>query len=94
MTASEKNKLKSLIEKYNPVLLESIGNALTEDLYNLIIVNRDDQQFELKDLLLNKEELKRFVMKEFMTLNNQPITTELKNMEEIKISLGKEVQLD
>jgi len=92
MKISEQHKLKSLITKYNPILRESIQNALTEDLFNLIIVNGDDKDFELKNILSNKEVLKEFVMREFIQLNNQPITAELKNMDEIKISLIKSKQ--
>jgi len=83
MKSPEKHKIKTLIKKYNPILRESVENALTEDLFNLIIVNRDDKNFELKELLREKEQLKTFVMQEFIKLNNQPITSELKNMEEI-----------
>jgi len=43
MNTIEHHKLKKLIKKYNPVLRESIENALTEDLFNLIIVNVDDK---------------------------------------------------
>lgn len=89
MNTKEQHKLKQLIKKYNPVLRESIENALTEDLFNLIIVNGDDTDFELKDMLKQKEVLKKFVMKEFIQLNNQPITSELKNMAEIKLNLVK-----
>jgi len=84
-----KDKLRKLIVKYNPILMESIENALTEDLFNLIIVNGDDKGFELIDMLLKKEELKDIVMKEFIQLNNQPVTSELKNMEEIKLNFTK-----
>ncbi|PCJ00173.1 MAG: hypothetical protein COB15_03295 [Flavobacteriales bacterium] len=89
MTQAEQHKLKKLITKYNPILKESIQNALTEDLYNLIIVNGDDKDFELKDLLKEKEELKAFIMKEFIQLNNQPITSELKDMDEISFRKTK-----
>jgi hypothetical protein len=89
MKANEKNKLRKLIKKYNPVLRISIENALTEDLFNLIIVNGDDKNFELKDMLLKKEQLKDFVMKEFLKLNNKPITSELKNMDEIQLNFLK-----
>jgi hypothetical protein len=92
MNKIEKNKITNLIHKYNPILKESIANALTEDLFNLIIVNQEDEDFELKDLLLNKEELKVFVMKEFITLNNQSVTANLKNMDEIKLRLVKSKQ--
>ncbi len=89
MNVKEQHKLKKLIRKYNPILKESIQNALTEDLYNLIIVNGDDKDFELKDLLKEKEELKAFIMKEFIQLNNQPITSELKDMDEISFRKTK-----
>ena len=92
MTAKEKTRLKKLIKKYNPILRESIENALTEDLYNLIIVNRDDTAFELKELLQEKEVLKAFVMKEFIKLNNKPITSELKHMKEISFRKSKCIQ--
>jgi hypothetical protein len=87
MKATEKNKLKRLITKYNPILRISIEIALVEDLFNLIIVNGDDKNFELKDMLLEKEQLKEYVMKEFIKLNNKPITSELRNMEEIQLNL-------
>jgi hypothetical protein len=94
MNNPKQRKIKDLIKKYNPILKESIENALTEDLFNLIIVNGDDKGFELKDLLLEKEQLKTFVMQEFIKLNNKPITAELKNMNEIsfrkkKVKQGK-----
>ena len=94
MNNPEQRKIKDLIKKYNPILKESIENALTEDLFNLIIVNGDDKGFELKELLLEKEQLKTFVMQEFIKLNNKPITAELKNMNEIsfikkKVKQGK-----
>jgi hypothetical protein len=88
----EQQKLRKLIIKYNPILKESIENALTEDLFNLIIVNTDDKNFKLKDMLLNKEELKSFVMKEFIQFNNKLVTSELKNMKEIKLKLVKSNQ--
>ena len=89
MTPNEKEKIKSLIQKYNPILKESIEIALVEDLFNLIIVNRDDTDFELKDLLKNKKQLKKFVMKEFIQLNNKLLTSELKHMDEPKFKLTK-----
>lgn len=92
MNTIEQQKLRKLIIKYNPILKESIENALTEDLFNLIIVNTDDKNFKLKDMLLNKEELKSFVMKEFIQFNNKLVTSELKNMKEIKLKLVKSNQ--
>ena len=62
---------------------------MTEDLFNLIIVNGDDKDFQLKNLLKDKQGLKSFVIKEFIKLNQKPITKDLKNMEEIKLSIVK-----
>ncbi len=93
MTTTEQYKLKKLIKKYSPILKESIQNALTEDLFNLIIVNGDDTNFELKKLLHEKEKLKIFVMQEFIKINNPPITTELKNMKEISFRKEKQGRL-
>ena len=84
MKDTEQRKIKALIKKYNPILKESIKNALTEDLFNLIIVNGEDKGFELKELLREKDILKTYIMLEFIRLNNRPITSELKNMKEIK----------
>lgn len=89
MTDLEKQKIKMLIEKYNPVLLESVRNALTEDLFNLIIVNRDDSDFELSHLLRDRTALKRTIMHEFIRLNHSPVTSKLGEMEEIKLRLDK-----
>lgn len=95
MNAVEQHKLKKLIEKYNLVLKEGMACMLSEDLFNLIIVNGDDKDFELKNLLQQKEELKAFVLKEFILLNNKPITAELKNMDEISFrkKQSKQVKL-
>ncbi|TXB66196.1 hypothetical protein FRY74_06380 [Vicingus serpentipes] len=92
MNKKEQSKIKSLIKKYNPILNESVEIALTEDLFNLIIVNGDDKDFELKNLLKDKQGLKSFVIKEFIKLNQKPITKDLKNMDEIKLSLIKTKQ--
>lgn len=92
MTKAQEHKLKKLIKKYNLILKESMEIALMEDLFNLIIVNADDKDFELKDMLLDKQNLKSFIIKEFIQLNNKPITSQLKNMDEIKLKLVKNKQ--
>jgi hypothetical protein len=92
MTKAQQIKLKALIKKYNLILKESMEIALMEDLFNLIIVNADDKDFELKDMLLDKENLKSYIIKEFIRLNNKPITSQLKDMEEIKLKLIKTKQ--
>ena len=66
MGESEKEKLRSLIGKYNDVLLNSMTNAVAEDLFNLILVNGEDSNFELKDFINKRSEFKAFVMREFL----------------------------
>lgn len=89
MNPDQQHKLKQLIKQYNPILKESMACMLAEDLFNLIIVNGDDKDFELNHLLREKEQLKAFVLKQFILLNNKPITSELKNMEEISFRKKK-----
>lgn len=92
MTKDQKNKINILIQKYNPILLESMESALIEDLFNLIIVNGDDKDFELNDLLKYKQELKSHIILEFIRLNNKPVTSELKDMKEIRMNMVKSKQ--
>jgi hypothetical protein len=39
--------------------------AIAEDLINLMVLNRDDSEFVMKDLFENKEEFYNIIMKEF-----------------------------
>ncbi len=82
MTELQEQKIKQLIEKYNDILLISMRLAVAEDFINLIVINRDDQQFELRNLLQNKNELYTFILKEFMLKNNTHVLDELKFMED------------
>lgn len=75
--------------KYNEVLKESMRNVVAEDLVNLIIVNGDDKEFELKDMISKKAKFKEMVFREFMRLNSNVVTKELAEMEEVKLSLNK-----
>ena len=56
--------------------------AVTEDLINLIIANREDESFELTRFINNKEEFKKYVVGEFFKLNSKSILSELSTMEE------------
>jgi hypothetical protein len=82
MTAKQEEKIKALIEKYNDILLNSMKLAIAEDLINLIILNRDDSSFELKETLKKKEELNQFILKEFLKLNSSSVIPELREMDE------------
>jgi hypothetical protein len=90
MTSKQEQKIKELLEKYNDVLLISMKLAVAEDFTNLLILNRDDTDFELKDLLKEKEQFTTHVMKEFLKLNSSSITNKLSSMDEPIISLGKQ----
>jgi hypothetical protein len=78
----EEDVIKSLIEKYNDVLVHSMGIAISEDLIGLIISNQEDSDFELKNFINKKEEFRQFVVKEFFKHNNKTIVSELRGMEE------------
>jgi len=89
MNEDQKDKIKDLLEKYNEVLLMSMKLAVTEDFVNLLIVNGDDSDFELKDLIKEKGNFSTYVMKEFMKQNSSNIASKLKHMEEPKIEFNK-----
>ena len=86
------SKVAKLVLKYNDVLKESMRNVVAEDLVNLIIVNGDDKEFELKDMISKKAKFKEMVFREFMRLNSNVVTKELSEMEEVKLSLNKSKQ--
>jgi hypothetical protein len=81
MTPAQQHKISSLIDKYNDVLLNSMRLAVAEDFINLIILNRDDTDFELKDFLKDKENYYQFILKEFLKRNSSPVAAELGKME-------------
>lgn len=82
MTKNQEKKIKSLIDKYNDILLISMRLAIAEDFVNLIVLNREDSTFELSDLLHDKEQFNTLVLKEFLKKNSSSVIGELKNMEE------------
>ena len=53
MTKAQEDKIQSLLEQYNDILLVSMRLAIAEDFINLVIVNREDTDFELSELLQN-----------------------------------------
>jgi hypothetical protein len=55
--------------------------AIAEDFVNLMLLNRDDSEFVLKDLFQNKEEFNKLIMKEFLKKNSSTVIQELKFME-------------
>ena len=81
MNAEQEQKIKDLISKYNDILLVSMRLAIAEDFVNLMVLNRDDSEFVLKDLFQNKEEFNKLIMKEFLKKNSSTVVQELKFME-------------
>lgn len=84
MTPQQETKIKELVDKYNDILLVSMKLAIAEDLINLMVLNRDDSEFVMKDLFENKEEFYNIIMKEFFTKNSSSVIQELKYMEHYK----------
>lgn len=80
MTSEQQQKITDLIDKYNDILLNSMRLAVAEDFINLIILNRDDSNFELKDFLQEKDKYYTIILREFLKKNSSPITSELKHM--------------
>lgn len=82
MTNTQEDKIKTLLDKYNDILLVSMKLAVTEDFTNLVILNKDDSDFELSSLLKNKSEFSNYIMKEFLKQNSSSIVKDLKHMDE------------
>ena len=70
MTQDQSARIDELLLKYNDVLLNSMRLALTEDLIGLIILNREDENFELSELLKDKTALSNYVTGRFFKKNN------------------------
>ncbi|MEY4603032.1 MAG: hypothetical protein RIT43_324 [Bacteroidota bacterium] len=86
MTPEQQHKITELIDKYNDILLNSMRLAVAEDFINLIILNRDDSNFELKDFLQDKDKYYNVILREFLKRNSSPITSELKHMADPELS--------
>jgi len=89
MTKSQEVKIKHLLDKYNDILLVSMRLAVAEDFTNLIVLNKDDADFELSDLLKDKDQFTNYIMREFLRQNSSPVTKELSSMEEPKLTIRK-----
>ena len=76
------DQIKLLLKKYNEILLNSMSIALSEDLINLIVVNSEDKDFELLDLIKDKNKFRTLVTSEFLRLNSQ--NTVLNDLKEMK----------
>ena len=67
--------------------------ALSEDLINLIVVNGEDKDFELLDLIKDKNKFRTLVTSEFLRLNSQNMVLndlkEMKDEPEIKMIRNK-----
>jgi hypothetical protein len=80
MNKEQEKKIKDLIVKYNDILLVSMRLAIAEDFVNLMLLNRDDTDFILKDLFNNKEDFNKLIVREFLKKNSSSVTHELKSM--------------
>tara|TARA_R110000737_G_scaffold336727_1_gene356404 strand:- start:15017 stop:15307 length:291 start_codon:yes stop_codon:yes gene_type:complete len=93
MTIKQEEKIKVLLSKYNEILLVSMRLAIAEDFTNLIILNKDDTDFELSELLQNKDQFTNHIMKEFLRQNSSVVTKELSSMKEKKLAIIKQTKL-
>jgi hypothetical protein len=82
MTPAQQQKLNELLTKYNDVLLNSMRLAVTEDLIGLIILNRDDENFELSDLMKDKTALSNYVIRQFLKENSGGVLKDLGKQED------------
>lgn len=82
MTENQHQKIKELVSKYNDILLNSMRLAVAEDFINLMLLNRDDKDFELKNLMENKNDFYNSILKEFMKQNSSSVLDDLKQMED------------
>ena len=78
MNDNQKDLIRELIFKYDSILLESMKIALFEDLKRLMISNREDKNFLLKDIIYT-EELKNYIVREFLKHNSNQVMANLVN---------------
>lgn len=93
MTRNQEDKIKKLLEKYNDILLVSMKLAVAEGFTNLVILNKDDNEFELNSLLKDKEQYSNYIMRAFLRQNSSPVIKELPKMSERKVNIGKKRKL-
>lgn len=91
MTEKQEEKINELLTKYNDILLVSMRLAVSEDLIDLIILNKDDADFELSNLLKNKNDFSNYIMREFLKNNSSSVLKDLRNMEEPLLALKKKI---
>ncbi len=82
MNPHQEKKVRELVEKYNDVLLHSMRLAVAEDLINLMILNKEDHDFELKELLNDKTSFYNLILKEFLKKNSSSVISELRDMDD------------
>ena len=88
MTTTQQQKIKKLVSKYNDILLNSMRLAVAEDFINLILLNREDSEFELKDLMEDKNDFYNAILKEFMKQNSSSVLDDLKKMEDPTLGIN------
>ena len=93
MTKKQQDKIKMLLKKYNDILLVSMRLAVAEDFTGLVILNKDDTDFELSKLLQNKDEFTNYVLKEFLKNNSNSVTSELGKMDELTFNIQKQTKI-
>lgn len=89
MTEIQAQKIRELMEKYNDILLVSMRLAITEDFTNLVILNKDDSDFELSELLHNKEEFSNYITREFLKQNSSSVIKDLRSMDDPLVEFKK-----
>lgn len=82
MTSHQETKIRELVEKYNDILLHSMRLAVAEDLINLMILNKDDSDFELNELMQDKTSFYNLILKEFLKKNSSSVISELRDMDD------------
>ena len=93
MTKKQQEKIKDLLSKYNDILLVSMKLAVAEDFTNLVILNQDDKDFELSNLLKDKDQFTSYIMKEFLRQNSSSVANELSSMNEPKLTIRKQTKI-
>lgn len=74
MNKLSQKKIGSLVRRYNDVLLQSMRIAIAEDLINLMVLNRDDEEQVLREVLLHdKKALYDSIIREFLKYNGSHV---------------------
>lgn len=92
MNKNQEEKINELLTKYNDILLVSMRLAISEDLIDLIILNKEDTDFELSNLLKNKNDFSNYIMREFLKNNSSSVLKDLRNMEEPLLELKRKIR--